>query len=218
MASIAKHEQRKYLKDGHGEALVDPDTGGPAFEVVGHTWRARYRDGAGKEHSRHFDRKTDAQRWLDSVTAALMTRTYVDPGRSSITVSSMAEVWMSTPSWTASTRSRNESILNRHVLPRWGSVRLASVDPESVQAWANGLVSSALAAGTVHKIVGVLHSVLAAAVRGRRLASNPAGGIALPRKKIARRRYLTTLQVEALADAAGEHHTVVTVLAYCGRH
>jgi hypothetical protein len=24
-------------------------------------WRARYRDDAGKEHSRHFDRKIDAQ-------------------------------------------------------------------------------------------------------------------------------------------------------------
>ena len=27
-------------------------------------WRARYRDEAGKEHSRHFDRKIDAQQWL----------------------------------------------------------------------------------------------------------------------------------------------------------
>lgn len=30
-------------------------------------WRARYRDEAGKEHSRHFDRKVDAQQWLDQV-------------------------------------------------------------------------------------------------------------------------------------------------------
>ena len=30
-------------------------------------WRARYRDEAGKEHSRHFDRKIDAQQWLDQV-------------------------------------------------------------------------------------------------------------------------------------------------------
>jgi hypothetical protein len=32
-------------------------------------WRARYRDDTGKEHSRHFDRKVDAQQWLDRVTA-----------------------------------------------------------------------------------------------------------------------------------------------------
>ena len=28
-------------------------------------WRARYRDGAGKEHARHFRRRTEAQQWLD---------------------------------------------------------------------------------------------------------------------------------------------------------
>jgi hypothetical protein len=31
-------------------------------------WRARYRDDAGKEHSRHSSRKIDAQNRLDSVT------------------------------------------------------------------------------------------------------------------------------------------------------
>ena len=32
-------------------------------------WRARYRDGTGKEHAKHFDRKVDGQRWLDEQTA-----------------------------------------------------------------------------------------------------------------------------------------------------
>src|SRR5215204_3765034 len=31
-------------------------------------YRPRYRDEHGKEHARHFDRKVDAQRWLDEVT------------------------------------------------------------------------------------------------------------------------------------------------------
>jgi hypothetical protein len=42
-------------------------------------WRARHRDLAGREHARHFDRKVDATRWLDSVTAAIETGTYVHP-------------------------------------------------------------------------------------------------------------------------------------------
>jgi len=36
-------------------------------------WRARYRDDAGREHSKHFARKVDAQRWLDEVTASVVT-------------------------------------------------------------------------------------------------------------------------------------------------
>ena len=43
-------------------------------------YRPRYRDEHGKEHARHFDRKVDAQRRLDEVTAAVVTGTYVDPG------------------------------------------------------------------------------------------------------------------------------------------
>ncbi len=41
-------------------------------------WRARYRNAADKEHSRHFSRKLDAQRWLDEVTASVVTGQYVD--------------------------------------------------------------------------------------------------------------------------------------------
>ncbi len=48
-------------------------------------WRARYRDAAGKEHARHFDRKVDAQRWLDEVTSSVVTGTYTDPALSRVT-------------------------------------------------------------------------------------------------------------------------------------
>ena len=34
-------------------------------------WRARYRDDSGKEHARHFARKTDAQTWLDEQTGVV---------------------------------------------------------------------------------------------------------------------------------------------------
>jgi hypothetical protein len=56
-------------------------------------WRARYRDAAGKEHSKHFDRKTDAQRWLDEVTAAIVTGQYVDPRAGRVTFKAYAEQW-----------------------------------------------------------------------------------------------------------------------------
>ena len=43
------------------------------------SWRARYRDATGREHAKPFPRKLDAQRWLDEVTTAVVTGTYVDP-------------------------------------------------------------------------------------------------------------------------------------------
>ncbi len=55
-------------------------------------WRPRYRDAAGREHALHFDRKVDATRWLDSVTAAMETGTYVDPRASSCTLGEYANL------------------------------------------------------------------------------------------------------------------------------
>ncbi|MGH3601090.1 MAG: hypothetical protein ACRDQH_12595, partial [Pseudonocardiaceae bacterium] len=75
-------------------------------------WRARYRDDAGREHARHFGRKVDAQRWLDGVTASVVTATYVDPDRSRITVGEWAAVWLSGKvNLKASTKARYEGIL-----------------------------------------------------------------------------------------------------------
>ena len=57
-------------------------------------WRARYRDAAGREHARHFVRKVDAQAWVDSITTAVQTGTYVDPRRSRLTVGELAGPWI----------------------------------------------------------------------------------------------------------------------------
>ena len=56
-------------------------------------WRARYRDASGKEHSRHFRRKIDAQRWLDEVTASLVTGQYVDPRAGRVRLKDYAKSW-----------------------------------------------------------------------------------------------------------------------------
>ena len=48
-------------------------------------WRARYRDDAGREHAKHFSRRLDAKRWLDEVTASIVTGQYVDPNAGRIT-------------------------------------------------------------------------------------------------------------------------------------
>jgi integrase len=95
-------------------------------------------------------------------------------------------------------------------------MKLADVRHEDVQVWATELAASGLAGGTVRKIVGVLSGVMAQAVRSGRLAVNPAKELALPKQRLAGRRYLTAVEVEELADAADEHGLVVLVLAYTG--
>jgi hypothetical protein len=56
-------------------------------------WRARYRDDGGKEHARHFERKTDAQQWLDAETAKLVRGDWADPKAGRETLRAYAGRW-----------------------------------------------------------------------------------------------------------------------------
>ena len=180
-------------------------------------WRARYRDSAGREHSRHFKRKVDAQRWLDEVTTAVTTGMYVDPGRSRITVGEWSGRWLKTKvDLKPSTRARYEGLLRVNVLPRWGEIRLADVTHEGVAAWIADLTASGLSAATVRQAHRVLSLTFSLAVRDGRLARNPADHIPLPRAAKHEKVFLTVDQVEQLADAAGEYRLVILFLAYTG--
>jgi integrase len=181
------------------------------------TWRARYRDPSGREHSRHLPRKLDAQSWLDEVATAVHTGTYVDPSRSKITVGDLAPVWLAGKiNLKPTTRARYEDVLRTHVGPRWHDVPLFRVEHGDIQTWLAELTASGLTGASVRKAHGVLSGILGLAVRDRRLPSNPAVGVALPPLNQARRKYLTAAQAEALADAAGQGRVAVLVLAYCG--
>jgi len=132
------------------------------------TWRARYRDGAEKEHARHFARKVDAQTWLDGVTTTVHTATYVDPARSRVTVGTLAEQWLAGKvNLKPTTRALYESILSNHVLPRWHDVPLTKVEHGDVQAWIANLVASGLGPSHIRAVLGVFSRILSLAVRDR---------------------------------------------------
>lgn len=180
-------------------------------------WRARYRDDGGKEHARHFVRKADAQSWIDSITTAMRTGSYVDPGRAKVTVAVMADQWLAGKiNIRPTTRVRYESALHAHVLPRWADTPLDRIDHGTVQAWVAEMAITGMSGSTVRKNHGVLSSILQLAVREKRIPNNPSDGLNLPALNEKRRRYLNAEQVSDLADAAGDHRLVILVLAYCG--
>lgn len=180
-------------------------------------WRARYRGPDGKERSKHFSRKVDAQRWLDETTSSLLRGEYVDPKRARVTVGDLAGPWLEgRVNLKPKTLVNYESMLRVHVLPTWGSVTLPAVTHSGVVAWVAGLRASGLSASRTRQAFGILSGILEDAVRDQRLVRNPAAAVKLPRLPRAERRYLTHQQVAALADAAGSSSTLVLLLAYCG--
>ena len=167
--------------------------------------RARYRDASGREHARHFDRKVDAQRWLDEVTASIVTGQYVDPNAGRITFREYAEQWRAAQVHRPNSQAHVETMLRRHAYPTFGDRPLASIVPSEVQVWVRRLSDGGagrkpLAPATVAVLHSVVSSIMKAAVRDRRIPSNPCEGTRLPRKE--RRQVVppTTEQVTLLAE------------------
>ena len=54
-------------------------------------WYARYRDPAGKQRTRTFDRRLDAERFLTKIEASKLVGSYVDPKQAARTFRDFAE-------------------------------------------------------------------------------------------------------------------------------
>jgi integrase len=175
-------------------------------------YRARYRDDADKEHARHFDRKVDAQRWLDEVTAARVTGTYVDPAAGKITLAKFYEDWAARQVWESTTA---------HVMGiavagcTFADVPLASVRRSHVEAWVKSMTADGLAPGTVRGRFAHVRSVLRGAVADRIIAFDPAVGVRLPAlpRRDATWELPTGKQVAALLGAATDGYAAAVGLA-----
>jgi len=180
-------------------------------------WRARYRDASGREHAKHFERKADGERWLRGEQSKVDRGNWTDPARAKVTVGEWSQRWLKGQlQLKPSTRQRYASILAKKVDPTWASVPLSSVGHAAVAEWVTALSASGLAGSTVRQCHRVLSLVLGLAVRDKRIASNPAEGVQLPRAVKSDKVFLTAGQVAQLADAAGSGRLVVLVLAYTG--
>jgi integrase len=179
--------------------------------------RVRYRD---PEHAQRlragFPTKHAAEEFLASITVSKSRGEYVDPAEAKVTISSLAAEWLENQSHLKPSSARPLEIAwRRQVAPRWSKVRLSDVRYSSVQAWVTKL-STERSASTVIRAYGVLAALLDVAVRDRRILSNPARGVKLPRKVGKEKVYLSHEQVELLAANSGDQATLVQFLAYTG--
>ena len=73
-------------------------------------WEAVFRDPSGRQQTRAFRRKLDAQRWLDEQTTAIVSGQYVSPDAARVTVREYGEQWRATQVHRASSADKIESI------------------------------------------------------------------------------------------------------------
>lgn len=194
--------QRRNRRGGVEDRWKKVDGSPSATCGKGKRWRARYVDNAGVEHAQGFDRKVDAERWVDQTTSELVTGTYVDPRAGLVTVGTLHAAWSTTRSRTkVTTEAKVESSWKAHVRDRWAAVPVAGVQTSAVRAWVAIMAKDGRQAATIETALGVLRMVMETAVENRQLARNPCAGVLGPRRQHSARGYLTHRQVAALADS-----------------
>ncbi|HUG08954.1 MAG TPA: site-specific integrase, partial [Acidimicrobiia bacterium] len=92
-------------------------------------WLARYRGPDGRQHSKTFRRKVDAERWFRIEETGADRGEWVDPSAGQIKFSQWAETWLSSLDLKPATKANYVSNLNSRVLPVFGNTQLAKISP-----------------------------------------------------------------------------------------
>ena len=99
-------------------------------------WRARYRTPRGRQASKSFKRKVDAERWLRDQLSSMDTGQWIDPKRGNVTFGAVAERWHDArTNRRPSTRARDRSMLDSQILPHLGETPVKHLRPSDLQAW-----------------------------------------------------------------------------------
>lgn len=145
-----------------------------AYETKqGTRYEVRYRK---PDHSeggkRGFRTKTAAKDYLANVENAKSKGEYVDPREAKATIGELGREWLANHTHLKPSSYRPVEIAWRlHVESRWGALPAGLVRFSDVQRWVRQEVGHA-----VLRAYGVLAAILDAAVRDRRMLTNPAPG------------------------------------------
>lgn len=170
-------------------------------------WRARYRDLNGRSRSQTFDRKVDAQRFLELNSADMQRGDWIDPGMRRTRFDDWASTWWETTAkLRPSTRRGYHQLLHRHILPYFGGRRMASIDYVDVEQFIARKIEEGLSPKKVRDAVSVLSLVMRCAVRTNARKDNPAAGhhVHVARRRLRDRDVLTMEEVHRLIACVPE--------------
>lgn len=192
---------------------------GHVVKTAAGSYRANWRDVAGRQRSKTFGTKKEANAYLADVETSTNHGTYVDPHAGRLPFGQYAERWLNGRSLGLRAKERVRSVLRTHVMPRWQNIPLGKVDHLAVQTWV-GELGRTLAPGTVAKVHGVLSQIMRSAVRSRLISHDPTEGVTRP-SSYRRNAELTTISRDAffeqlLPAVPPEHRGLVCVAGGTG--
>ena len=180
-------------------------------------WRARFWDVDGRQRSKSFERKVDAERWLRSELAKLDRGEWVDPELGNVTWADYSTQLQASRGHLAVRTIETDRACHQRADPVIGDISISRLTPELLRQLMAELTTAGYAPETVAKTMRWVRLTLNQAVTDRRILSSPASGIRLPKPHRSDMRLLDPFEVALLADALPDRYrSLPLVAAYTG--
>lgn len=182
---------------------------------------ARWVDPHGRDRSKSFARKMDAERHLTLIESSKLRGDYVDPNLGKITFGEYAEKVLSLKvNQRASTHARDEWAFRLMILPTFSNRQLIDIDVVDVKAWIASLMDR-YSAPSIHKAYQLFAWVLHEAADAGAISKSPCWRIKpkrdLPKIETPEMRFLDQDEIEELANAIDPlYRALVLTAGYTG--
>lgn len=163
-------------------------------------WKARFRDPSGAARSQTFDRKFDAEQFLERNGNEIQQNEWIAPERKRTRFDEWADAWWETTVKLApSTRRGYERNLRLHIRPTFDGRVITQIDWMEVELFVAKMVKGGSSPKTITQCVSILSLIMKTAMRAKVIKENPADSHNLAKRR-KRPSVLTMHQVHRLVD------------------
>ncbi len=197
-----------------GKKRVDPGI----FKTERGRYQVIYRDPAGKQRAKHFDRLIDARDFKADIRIKVQRGDYIDPRDAKTPFEDWAKKYLKEKlRLRPRTKEKYNSLLRNHLVPAFGRTPLGWISRDDVQGWVIDLHERGYEPVTIRSHYDLMAAIMRRAVEDALIPRSPCRSIELPQVIASEKRYLTEDEVERLVDAVEPRYkALVYTAAYLG--
>jgi integrase len=175
-------------------------------------WQAVYFHDGRYRSSGIFLTKADALASLAAVEIDVRRGAWIDPRAGDVTLRNYGDEWLKNrPDLAIRTRELYRYVLDKHLYPHFGEIKLTELAPSKIRGWHAGLSRDHPA--TAAKAYRLLSTIMRTAVVDGLLSSSPCKVDGAATERAAERPIATVSEIEGLAKVMPDHLKVVIPLA-----
>ncbi|MDP4506181.1 site-specific integrase [Nonomuraea turcica] len=186
-----------------------PDNGG---NKNAKRWLAVWAGPDGREKTKAFAKKVDADRYAAAQEVDAARGIYIDPRSARLTLSEWCQTWLAGYATRRSSTVRQARVHIAQITAHLGAMQLSALRPSHVRSWTSRLREDGLADSYVYALHARLAQIMADAVHDGIIPRSPCSRRTSPGQGKQRPYVATTDQVWALHDAMPERYRAAILL------